>query len=206
MDTPVEQTAASSVMTPVDPLEAQVQAAQEEIEQAITRAGLLRDPYRHPLRALVTVLGVFPALVRRLDRLLDRAQNPLDDKTRALFVEAAAKEMPYALKSAAGPFLAEEVRKAAKRWAWEYVAFLLLAFAVGAVVMWRADRWIGEIEAKRIEGAAFMTQIAEENDASTLRDYCYAHPTQQGANWWRCSLPDVWVVAPPGQSKRAAAK
>src|SRR6185437_4416300 len=79
MDTRVEQTAASSVVAPVDPLDAQVQAAQEEIEQAITRAGLLRDPYRHPLRALVTVLGVFPALVRRLDRLLDRAQNPLDD-------------------------------------------------------------------------------------------------------------------------------
>ena len=205
MDKHVEQTAASNAVAPVDPLDAQVQAAQEEIEESITRAGLLRDPYRHPLRALVTVLGVFPALVRRLDRLLDRAQNPLDDKTRALFVEAAAKEMPYALKSAAGPFLAEETRKAAKRWAWEYVAFLLMAFAVGAVAMWRADRWIGEVEAKRIEGAAFMAQLAEENDANTLREYCYAHPTQQGANWWRCSL-DVWVVAPPAQGKKAAAR
>jgi hypothetical protein len=206
MDTPVEQVAASRVRSPVDPLDAQVQAAQEEIEQAIARAGLLRDPYRHPLRALVTVLGVFPALVRRLDRLLDRAQNPLDDKTRALFVEAAAKEMPYALKSAAGPFLAEETRTAAKRWAWEYVAFLSMAFAVGAVAMWRADRWIGEVEARRIEGAAFMTQLAEENDASALREYCYAHPTQQGTNWWRCALPDVWVIAPPEQGKKAAAK
>jgi len=32
--------------------------------------------------------------------------------------------------------------------------------------MWRADRWVGEVEAKRIESAAFMAQLAEENDAS----------------------------------------
>src|SRR6185312_11148691 len=47
------------------------------------------------------------------------------------------------------------------------------------VAVWRADRWIGEVEAKRIEGAAFMTQLAEENDASTLRDSYYAHPSSR---------------------------
>ena len=204
MDKHVEQTAASNVGSPVDPLDEQVQAAQAEIEEAIARAGLLRDPYRHPLRALVTVLGVFPALVRRLDRLLDRAQNPLDDKTRALFVEAAAKEMPYAIKTAAGPFVAEEVRKTARRWVAWCVVSVVLALVIGAGGMWFASDWIDQRRVQRIEGAVFMAQLAEENDANALRDSCHAHPTQQGANWWRCTL-DVWVVAPP-QAKKAGVK
>jgi hypothetical protein len=58
-----------------------VKRAQAEIEEAIERGGLQRDQYRHPLRALSIVLGVFPALVRDLQNAAGGPHQPISSET-----------------------------------------------------------------------------------------------------------------------------
>lgn len=61
-----------------DPFVALVMQAQNDLAQSVTKAGLGRDPYRFLMGALSHALGVFPALVRRLDGAIDHARQPLD--------------------------------------------------------------------------------------------------------------------------------
>ena len=53
---------------------ARVEAAQKAMADGIAKGGLQHDPYRHPLEALGMTVGLFPDLVRRLER----SQQPLD--------------------------------------------------------------------------------------------------------------------------------
>ena len=55
-----------------DDFETQVRQAQAELVESVDRAGLSRDPYRFAVAAIVHTLGVFPAIVRRLEN----AGNP----------------------------------------------------------------------------------------------------------------------------------
>ena len=50
-----------------DDFETQVRQAQAELVESVDRAGLSRDPYRFAVAAIVHTLGVFPAIVRRLE-------------------------------------------------------------------------------------------------------------------------------------------
>jgi hypothetical protein len=58
-----------------------VEQAQAEIESAIERGGLQRDQYRHPLRALSVVLGVFPVLVGELKAAAEGPRQPISSET-----------------------------------------------------------------------------------------------------------------------------
>ena len=58
-----------------------VERAQAEIEGAIERGGLQRDQYRHPLRALSVVLGVFPAFVREMKAATAGPREPISSET-----------------------------------------------------------------------------------------------------------------------------
>jgi hypothetical protein len=84
----------------------------------------------------------------------DRVENAVESipeitsqamaKAPALFVAEAVKELPYAIRSAAGGFLAEETRKTARRWVAWCAAAVVLALAIGAGGMWFASDWIDQ--------------------------------------------------------------
>jgi hypothetical protein len=58
-----------------------VERAQADIEDAIERGGLQRDQYRHPLRALSVVLGVFPTFVREMKAATAGPREPISSET-----------------------------------------------------------------------------------------------------------------------------
>lgn len=71
-----------------DPFDALVRQAQAELAEGVQRAGLARDPYRHLMAALSHSLGVFPALVQRLDQVEHHGGGPIDPELRtALLLE-----------------------------------------------------------------------------------------------------------------------
>src|SRR5689334_21451904 len=53
----------------------------------------------------------------------------------------------------------------------------------------------GTTMAHALEGAGFMAQLAETNDAHVLRDYCLAHRAVQNGGV-ACEMPRVRVRAP----------
>src|SRR4051794_19675634 len=70
------------------------------------------------------------------------------------------------------------------------VALLVVGLVVGRLTA-------PDAEARSLEGAGFMAQIAELNDPKSLRDYCLAHKVEQkGAT--ACPLM-VWVKPPAGK-------
>ena len=48
------------------------------LQHGIDRAGLRDDPFRHPLQALSSVMGLFPDLVGQLACAIDHARQPID--------------------------------------------------------------------------------------------------------------------------------
>ena len=57
-----------------------------------------------------------------------------------------------------------------------------------------------------LEGAAFITQVAEVNDPGALREYCFAHVVQQNDEGMRCELPTVWISKSQLQLQQQAQK
>lgn len=85
-----------------DDLALAVEAARAEIEQAIERGGLRRDPLRFVLAALSAALGVFPEAVRRFEGAAAAERAPLSPKAETELlrrVEEAARRGA----AAAGP-------------------------------------------------------------------------------------------------------
>jgi hypothetical protein len=69
-----------------------VRAAQDELDQAIQRGGLARDPMRFALRALSSTLGAMHGLHRAEREHHDDVRRILDEQTRAA-VDRAKTEM-----------------------------------------------------------------------------------------------------------------
>jgi hypothetical protein len=76
-------------------LAAAVAEAQAELEAAVERGGLRRDPLRFVLGALSATLGVFPEAVRRVEGVAEASRAPLSPKAEAellrRFEEAARR-------------------------------------------------------------------------------------------------------------------
>lgn len=72
---------------------------------------------------------------------------------------------------------------------------LALAMAGCGLALLAGGYWYGSTysRASAIEGAAFLAQIAELNDAGALRRFCLAHAYPQGGGT-ACALPSVWVT------------
>src|SRR5689334_19552965 len=68
------------------------------------------------------------------------------------------------------------------------IALLAVGLIVGRVTA-------PDAEAQVLEGASFMAQLAEMNDAHTLRDYCLKHRVAAGGGVV-CDMPRVWVRPP----------
>jgi hypothetical protein len=157
-----------------------------------------------------------------LERLLGQLGAKLDahDAATAKMAEMIADTAGQKIAAAADrsarslvEFHHEAANQASRKWFWKasaIAALVAVGLTAGAMYSgWRmADDRIAEMvnqRVQRIEGAAFVARIAELNDAASLREYCLTHGThQEGSSFLKCSLPDVWVVAPPG--KKAAAK
>jgi hypothetical protein len=79
---------------PAGDLTAAVDAARAEIEDAVERGGLRRDPLRFVLGALSATLGVFPEAVRRFEGAAEASRAPLSPKAEVELlrrVEEAAR-------------------------------------------------------------------------------------------------------------------
>jgi hypothetical protein len=79
---------------PAGDLTATVDAARGEIEDAVERGGVRRDPLRFVLGALSATLGVFPEAVRRFEGAAEASRAPLSPKAEAELlrrVEEAAR-------------------------------------------------------------------------------------------------------------------
>ena len=75
-----------------------VDAAQEELHEAIRRAELERDPYRFVLGALSMSLGLFPGLMRRMETAAEAARVPMTLEEKAAF----RREVREGLRQEAG--------------------------------------------------------------------------------------------------------
>jgi len=185
-----------------------IRAARAQIERSILEGRLQEDPIRYPLAALSTTLEALHRLFvdgsQTIAENVRLAQKPISDGDLARLENAAVTGADRR---------AAELARAHHRRTIALAAAILVVAAAGAFLVgqWTADERIADKvneRTVRIQNAAFMAQIAEVNDVNALRAYCLAHPTRQGEAYWKCALPDVWVVAPPGQGvgKRAAAK
>ena len=74
----------------LDAFDRTIRDAQAEIAAGIDRAGLRNDPYRYPLAALSTALGIFPAFLRHLRSAAERDRLPLNADDLARLETAAA--------------------------------------------------------------------------------------------------------------------
>jgi hypothetical protein len=73
-----------SAQTPVQgTLAAAVAEAQAELEAAVEKGGLRRDPIRFVLGALSTTLGIFPEVVGRMEGAAEAPRAPLSPKAEA---------------------------------------------------------------------------------------------------------------------------
>jgi hypothetical protein len=178
-----------------------------EIEAAGRDAGIVPGDPAYPfVRGLVRMLL---ALARRLDAH--------EEASRGMASTVAAQATPLLSKSfdqaarARNDYLNERAAEDYRKWLLKWWGIGSLAAAVMIAVAFFGGRWwadeLAHARIAGIDGAAFMTQLAEVNDTAALRQYCEQHVTQNEAGWVRCSLPDVWVRVPTGvQPKRAAAK
>lgn len=76
--------------SPVDTFTAKVQAAQADLQHGIDRAGLRDDPFRHPMQALSSVMGLFPEMVGQITNAIDQARHPMDAEVRVQIVAAVS--------------------------------------------------------------------------------------------------------------------
>jgi hypothetical protein len=73
-----------------DEFATQIRQAQDELSESVERAGLARDPYRFVVGAIAHTLGVFPSVLQRLERAVERARQPIDPASLERLEAAAA--------------------------------------------------------------------------------------------------------------------
>ena len=73
-----------------DEFATQIRQAQDELADSVERAGLARDPYRFVAGAIAHTLGVFPSVIQRLERAVERARQPIDPASLGQLEAAAA--------------------------------------------------------------------------------------------------------------------
>src|SRR5206468_1473945 len=156
---------------PVDTLAAKVAAAQAELQSSIDRAGLRDDPFRHPLQALSSVVGLFPEVVEELTASVDRARDPIGPAEIDRLGAAAA----------AG---AELARTHSRRTALAYGGVLIGAVIAAATVgaFWgKASAKVAVHETERGLTTAFQDGPAaastwlnfmQANDGNLVREAC----------------------------------
>ncbi len=100
-----------------DPFDILVREAQAELAEGVQRAGLARDPYRHLMAALSHALGIFPALVQRLDQVEHHGGGSIDPELRAVAsdIKQQLSATLEAARQPADPAVVDRLEKAAAR-------------------------------------------------------------------------------------------
>ncbi len=188
---------------PVDTFAAKVQEAQAELQRGIDRAGLRDDPFRHPLQALCSVMGLFPELVGRITGAVDQARQPIDPAA----VERAVERLEQAAVRGADQRAAELARAHSRRtlltYSGTFAIGILAAFGVG--VVWgqaSANATVHQTEGQLAlafrdgpGSAAIWATLMRSNDASQMLATCtgLAVKTLEGRK--ACNMP-VWLDPP----------
>jgi len=106
---------------------ATIQDARADIANGIDQGGLRHDPLRHPLTALSTVIGLFPAFLEEIQR----ARTPWTEDERRATIAHAVTRMDARLVQRMAQF---------NRWAIVAAALLGMAIVLGA---WSGGYWWG---------------------------------------------------------------
>ena len=168
-----------------------IQDARADIATGIDLGGLQRDPLRHPLAALSTIVGLFPALLDEIQR----ARGPWTEDERRTAIADAVTRMDARLVQRMAHF---------NRWAIVAAALLGMTIVLGA---WSGGYWWGYRAAEdRLApvpaalGAALTGREAEvwltliqNNDIDRVR------PTCAGQNGREACAFTLWTepVPPP---------
>ncbi len=196
---------------PVDTFLAQVQAAQADLQHGIDRAGLRDDPFRHPMQALSSIMGLFPGLVGRLDGAINQARQPIDPAA----VERAVERLEQAAVRGADRRAAELARSRNRRTLLTYggtFAISILAAAGGGFAWGQAsanaavrqtDQQLALAYRDGPSAAATWANLMRSNDANLMLAACtgLAVKTLEGRR--ACNLP-IWLEPPiPAAPSRA---
>jgi hypothetical protein len=173
-----------------------IQDARAEIATGIDLGGLQRDPLRHPLAALSTIVGLFPAFLEEIQR----ARAPWTEDERRTAITAALTRMDARLVHRMAQF---------NRWATVIAALLGMVIVGGA---WSGGYWwgyraaedrlapvpaaLGEALTGR-EAEAWLTLI-QNNDIDRVRRTC------AGQNGREACAFTLWTEpVPPPRVKEA---
>jgi hypothetical protein len=190
---------------PPDTLETKVRAAQAELQFGIERAGLRDDPFRHPLQALSSMMGLFPDLVEDLTAAIDRARQPLDPAALVRLEQAAAK--------GADRRAAELARAHNRRTLLLAVVAMIGTFVVaGAGGFWWGHSAQTAAIASTEAGlsAAFRDgpaaasgwlNLMRANDGNLVRDACTASTVKTADGRRACAI-GLWVDPPTNPTPR----
>jgi len=184
---------------PVDTFTAKVQAAQADLQHGIDRAGLRDDPFRHPLQALSSVMGLFPVLVGQLTDAVDQARQPIDP----VAVEQAAVR-------GADRRAAELARSRSRRTLLTYGGVLLAAVAVAGSLGFAWGQAVANATVYQTQqqlalafrdgpsAAAIWANLMRSNDANMLLATCTGLAVRTLEGRKACNMP-VWLD-PPNQA------
>ena len=149
-----------------DPFDALVREAQAELAEGVQRAGLARDPYRHLMAALSHALGLFPALVQRLDQVERHGGGPIDPELRAVAsdIKQQLSATLEAARQPADPAVVDRLEKAAVRGADRRSAELARAHNLRTLLTY-GGAFVAAVVASAIGGAVWD----HSNQVATIR-------------------------------------
>jgi hypothetical protein len=184
---------------PVETLAAKVAAAQAELQSSIERAGLRDDPFRHPLQALSSVVGLFPDVVEELTASVDRARDPIGPAEINRLVTAAAA----GAERRAAQLAETHNRRTMLTYGGILIGTAIVAATIG--VFWgRASVNVAVHNTERGLATAFQDGPAAAsawlgfmrvNDGTLVRDAC-AKSTFKTADGRRACAVGLWVDPP----------
>lgn len=188
-----------------DDFAAQVRRVQDELAESVERAGLARDPYRFVTAAVAHTLGVFPSLLERLEKAVERARQPVDP--------AALQRLEDAAASGAAKRAAELARAANMRTfllAGTIAACSVLAAVAGgfwwgqhaqAVTIASTEAGVSAAFRNGPGAAATWLELIQANDGNLVREAC-AKSTVKAADGRRACAVGLWVDRLPNPPPR----
>ena len=154
-----------------------VEAAQDELQEAIRRAELGRDPSRFVLGALSISLGLFPRLVERMEEAAEAARLPMSPEEKA----ALRRDVREGLRQDAGKL----ARSANRRTAAIVGGAIALAALVGAAGGFLVGRSSSQADVASLSGALSVDSGAARAWADLVRANPDPRPALSAGTAWQ---------------------
>lgn len=191
-----------------------IATAQAEIAASVERAGLRDDPYRYPLAALSTALGLFPAFLQRMEVAAERARLPA--------CEAELKQLEQAAAAGAARQADKMARAAVQRNTLLSAAVLtgsvLLTGTVAGVIGYNYGRAsmaaaVHETEAGLTaafhdgsDSAANWLRLMQLNDLPGVMRACAGERAFTDPSGRHACLAPLWLESPRAESPGSAGR